>query len=167
MYGRIWGLARTATLLAVDQDDDEITHILQNYIRRKSNQNEPERPPVDERIAIDESLPIEERSIINITGEIFNNSQEIQINHSDTSSNLNRSHQIEGETEIEREVIDINLQTVENPNRVITKGRPPKRRYLSSIEKAQGVRGRPKTRGSYRCRVCNGVGHNAAFHKNK
>ncbi|CAB5291787.1 unnamed protein product [Rhizophagus irregularis] len=125
------GLARTATLLAVEQEDDEITLILQDYIRRKSNRNTPERLPIiiDERSTIDE----------------------IELD----------------ETEKDGEImIDTNLQNVKNLNRVITKGQPPNQRYLSSVEKEQNARGKPKTRGSYKCRVCNGIGHNAAFHKN-
>jgi hypothetical protein len=154
LYGRVWGLARTATLLAVEQEDDEITLILQDYIRRKSNRNTPERLPtiIDERSTID---------------EVSDNPQEIQRNYNDTNSRIESSGQIEeDETEKDREIIDTNLQNVKNLNRVITKGRPPKRRYLSSVEKEQGARGKSKTRGSYKCRVCNGIGHNAAFHKN-
>ncbi|CAG8525742.1 41191_t:CDS:2 [Gigaspora margarita] len=65
----------------------------------------------------------------------------------------------------EDEIININLQGVKNPNKVTGRGRPPKRRYLSSVEKEQSARGGSKTRGSYKCRVCQQVGHNAAFHK--
>ncbi|CAB4489230.1 unnamed protein product [Rhizophagus irregularis] len=56
LYGRVWGLARTATLLAVEQEDDEITLILQDYIRRKSNRNTPKRLStiINERSTIDE-----------------------------------------------------------------------------------------------------------------
>ena len=88
------------------------------------------------------------------------------MNDSNISIGLESNSQIEeDETENNREIIDTDLQSVKNPNKIVTKGRPLKRRYLSSIEKEQGTRGKPKTRGSYRCRVCNGVGHNAAFHK--
>ncbi|GET54860.1 hypothetical protein GLOIN_2v1871350 [Rhizophagus irregularis DAOM 181602=DAOM 197198] len=47
---------RTATLLAVEQEDDEITFILQDYVRRKSNRNTSERLQtiIDERSTIDE-----------------------------------------------------------------------------------------------------------------
>jgi len=152
LYGRVWGLARTATLLAVEQEDNEITIFLQDYIRRKSNQNMSEGSSV-----------INERLAIN---EISNNPSEIQMNDSNISIGLESNSQIEeDETENNREIIDTDLQSVKNPNKIVTKGRPPKRRYLSSIEKEQGTRGKPKTRGSYRCRVCNGIGHNAAFHK--
>ncbi|PKC04388.1 hypothetical protein RhiirA5_502802 [Rhizophagus irregularis] len=49
-------LAQTATLLAVEQEDDEITFILQVYVRRKSNRNTSERLQtiIDERSTIDE-----------------------------------------------------------------------------------------------------------------
>ncbi|CAB5379445.1 unnamed protein product [Rhizophagus irregularis] len=128
LYGRVWGLARTATLLAVEQEDDEITFILQDYIRRKSNRNTPERLPII----------INERSTID---EVFDNPQEIQRNYTDTNSRIESSGQIElDETEKDGEImIDTNLQNVKNPNRVITKGRPPKRRYLSSVEKEQNA----------------------------
>ena len=87
--------------------------------------------------------------------------------HSNISIGLESNSQIEeDETEKNREIIDTDLQNVKNPNKVVTKGRPPKRRYLSSIEKEQGTQEKPKARGSYRCHVCNGIGHNAAFHKN-
>ncbi|CAB4374448.1 unnamed protein product [Rhizophagus irregularis] len=56
LYGHVWELARTATLLAVEQEDDEITLILQDYIKRKSNQNTPKRLStiINERSTIDE-----------------------------------------------------------------------------------------------------------------
>ncbi|CAB5350440.1 unnamed protein product [Rhizophagus irregularis] len=157
LYGHVWGLARTATLLAVEQEDDEITTLLQDYIRRKSNRevdesstastiaitesSSPSISTIDERSAINERSIID--NIASIT-EISNTSHENQINEGDTDAGLN-------------------FQNVKNPNKVINKGRPPKRRYMSSVEKSQGI---PKTRGSYKCRVCNGIGHNAAFHKN-
>lgn len=159
LYGHIWGLARTATLLAVEQEDNEITTFLQDYIRRKSNQEVDESfatstvaiiaesssssiPTFNERSIFDERSTIDNVSI----SEMFNTSYEIQVNEGDTNAGLN-------------------FQNVKNPNKVTNKGRPPKRRYMSSVEKIQGSRGIPKTRGSYKCRVCNGIGHNAAFHK--
>ena len=33
------------------------------------------------------------------------------------------------------------------------------------VLKKQNVREKPKTRSSYKCRICNKVGHNAAFYK--
>ncbi|CAG8841229.1 26486_t:CDS:1, partial [Gigaspora margarita] len=50
LYGRIWGLARQATLLAVEKDDNEIITYLQSYINKKCNENHndlPERPVAD------------------------------------------------------------------------------------------------------------------------
>jgi hypothetical protein len=137
LYGHVWGLARTAILLAVEQEDGEMTTFLQDYIRRKSNREV-------------ENSTIAESSIVSI--EISNNSYEIQINES-TSTGLEKDKEI------------TNLQNVKNPKKVITKGRPPKRRYLSSVEKEQDSRRRTKTRSSYKCRICNGIGHNATFHK--
>jgi hypothetical protein len=155
LYGHVWGLARTATLLAVEQEDDEITTLLQDYIRRKSNRevdesstiavvaenSSPSTSTIDERSAIDERSIID--NVASIT-KIPNTFHENQINEGDTDAGLN-------------------LQNVKNPNKVINKGQPLKRRYMSSAEKSRGI---PKTRGSYKCRVCNGIGHNAAFHKN-
>lgn len=54
---------------------------------------------------------------------------------------------------------------MKNLNKVTNKGRLSKWRYLNSVEKVQGSRGILKTRGFYKCRICNGIGHNAAFHK--
>jgi hypothetical protein len=114
LYGHVWGLARTATLLAVEQDDNEITTLLQDYIKRKSNRE------VDESSAIStigESSSsvisaIDERPVINegstvtgITsiGEIFNSSHKIQRNEGNINAKLN-------------------LQTVKNLNKVTSEG---------------------------------------------
>ncbi|CAB5190473.1 unnamed protein product [Rhizophagus irregularis] len=104
LYGRVWGLARTATLLAVEQKDNEITIILQDYIRRKSNQNTPEMSS-----ALDERPTIDERPAVDATDEIFSNPQEMQINDSDTNFILNRSQIEEDETEKERKINNINI----------------------------------------------------------
>ncbi|CAB4400931.1 unnamed protein product [Rhizophagus irregularis] len=142
----------------VEQEDDEITTLLQDYIRRKSNREVDESSTASTIAAItessspsistiDERSAINERSIIdNIASitEISNTSHENQINEGDTDAGLN-------------------FQNVKNPNKVINKGRPPKRRYMSSVEKSREI---PKTRGSYKCHVCNGIGHNITFHKN-
>ncbi|CAG8729818.1 1100_t:CDS:1, partial [Funneliformis caledonium] len=39
-YGKLWGIAREATLLALDSDDHKIEHLLQDYINRKKGQSE-------------------------------------------------------------------------------------------------------------------------------
>jgi hypothetical protein len=176
LYGHVWGLARTATLLAVEQEDDEITTFLRDYISRKSNREDERsaigKRPTIERPTVNESSivsvkrlkrPIIERPTVNesfIVGvEISNNSHEIQINEGNTGNTSNGAA-----LEKDKEIVT-NLQNVKNPNKVTTKGRPPKRRYLSSIEKKQCSQKISKTRGSYQCHVCNGIGHNAAFHK--
>ncbi|PKY62473.1 hypothetical protein RhiirA4_450010, partial [Rhizophagus irregularis] len=103
LYGHVWGLARTATLLAVEQEDDEITTLLQDYIRRKSNREVDESSTASTIAAItessspsistiDERSAINERSIIdNIASitEISNTSHENQINEGDTDAGLN------------------------------------------------------------------------------
>ncbi|CAG8771942.1 547_t:CDS:1, partial [Funneliformis caledonium] len=37
-YGKLWGMAREATLLVLDSDDHEMKHLLQDYINRKKGQ---------------------------------------------------------------------------------------------------------------------------------
>ncbi|CAG8579404.1 15656_t:CDS:1, partial [Gigaspora rosea] len=56
-------------------------------------------------------------------------------------------------------------ENVQNPTRVIGRGRPPKSHFKSSIEKEQNQRGAAKC--SYKCEQCGEVGHNAAYHKSK
>ncbi|GBB93917.1 hypothetical protein RclHR1_22530002 [Rhizophagus clarus] len=109
-----------ATLLAVEQEDDEITIILQDYIRRKSNQNIPERS-----LVLDERSTVDERSAIDATNKIPSNPQEIQINDSDTSFILDRSQIEEDETEKEREIIDTNLQNIKNQTWLLLKADHP------------------------------------------
>ncbi|RHZ89158.1 hypothetical protein Glove_18g82 [Diversispora epigaea] len=181
LYDHIWGLARTATLLAVEQEDDEITTFLRDYIRKKSDQNIYEQPanneisvinkspvvnkikkPANDEIPANEILAVDKGPMID---EISNDTHELRINEGDTSAELESSQMEEDKTEQDNEIINTNLENIKNPNKVTNKGRPSKRRYLSSVEKEQGSRGGSKTRGSYRCRVCNQVGHNAAFHK--
>ncbi|KAF0432156.1 protein far1-related sequence 11-like isoform x1 [Gigaspora margarita] len=70
----------------------------------------------------------------------------------------------------EEQVYEVNESTstefvdVQNPSKAIGRGRPPKHRYESSIEKVQSCNGN-STRGPYKCCTCGQVGHNAAFHK--
>ncbi|RIB04401.1 hypothetical protein C2G38_2048463 [Gigaspora rosea] len=168
LYGHVWGLARTATLLAVEQNDDEITTFLQDYIRRKSNEYTQERPAIDESPAIDERPVIRERPLAAISDEIPDNAHEINecnINADSESNEIEKEIEEEIEEEIEQENEITNLNNVKNLNKVTGRDRPRKRRYLSSVEKEQGLREKPKTRGSYKCCVCQQVGHNAAFHK--
>ncbi|RIB20240.1 hypothetical protein C2G38_2304707 [Gigaspora rosea] len=164
LYGRVWGLVRTATLLAVEQDDDEITTFLQDYIRRKSNEYMQERPAIDKSPAIDERPVIRKRPLAAVNDEIPDNAHEINECNINADSESNEIEE-EIEEEIEQENEITNLNNVKNLNKVTGRGRPCKRRYLSSVEKEQGLHGKPKTRGSYKCRVCQQVGHNTAFHK--
>ncbi|CAG8738220.1 12125_t:CDS:1, partial [Cetraspora pellucida] len=152
------------TLLAVEQDDDEITTFLQDYIRRKSNEYTQERPAIDESSAIDERSVIRERPLAAVNNKISDNAH--KINECNINADL-ESNEIEEEIEeeIEQENEITNLNNMKNPNKVTSRGRSHKRRYLSSVEKEQGLRGKPKTRGSYKCRVCQQVGHNTTFYK--
>ncbi|GBC21137.2 hypothetical protein GLOIN_2v1869568 [Rhizophagus irregularis DAOM 181602=DAOM 197198] len=56
----------------IEQEDNEITIIFQDYIRRKSNQNTPEISP-----ALDEIPTIDERPAVDATDKISSNPQEI------------------------------------------------------------------------------------------
>ncbi|RIB26327.1 hypothetical protein C2G38_2030310 [Gigaspora rosea] len=68
---------------------------------------------------------------------------------------------------LDNQNIDIQVpQNIENPNRVIGRGRPSKRCYKSSIETEQKRQG-TSSRGSYKYEQCGKVGHNAAYHKLK
>ncbi|CAG8584723.1 3045_t:CDS:2 [Diversispora eburnea] len=69
---------------------------------------------------------------------------------------------VNGETPV-NEISAIDERLISNNTYEID--RSSKRWYLSSVEKEQGSRGEFKTRGSYRCRVCNQMGHNTAFYK--
>ncbi|CAG8774928.1 8356_t:CDS:1, partial [Gigaspora rosea] len=116
-----------------------------------------ERPEADKRPVIHEKPLVDERSTID---EMPDNVPELN-----EDNNKSESNEMEDEIYQEDEIINLNLQGVKNPNKVTGRGQPPKRRYLSSVEKNQSTRGGSKTRGSYKCGVCQQVGHNAAFHK--
>ncbi|CAG8730545.1 7460_t:CDS:2, partial [Cetraspora pellucida] len=117
LYGRVWGLARIATLLAVEQDDDEITTFLQDYIRRKLNEYMQERPAIDESSAIDERPVIRERPLAAINDEIPNNAHEINEYNINADSESNEIEE-EIEEKIEQENEITNLNNMKNPNKV-------------------------------------------------
>ncbi|RIB08299.1 hypothetical protein C2G38_2212012 [Gigaspora rosea] len=79
LYGRIWGLAREATLLAVEQNDNEIVPYLQAYINRSRNKNHHvhENPTNDE---IDETS---DNSQTNETNETSDESEESEAEDQD------------------------------------------------------------------------------------
>ncbi|CAG8793117.1 13340_t:CDS:1, partial [Gigaspora margarita] len=54
----------------------------------------------------------------------------------------------------------------QSPPHIIERGRPSKRDFMSSIVKEQN-QGGTSSRGSYKCRHCGEVDHNAAYHKQK
>ncbi|RHZ86427.1 hypothetical protein Glove_51g1 [Diversispora epigaea] len=193
-------LARTAILLAVEEEDNEITTFLQDYIRRKSNRNiheistNDETPVINKRPEVDEiEKPVNDKTPINdkipannktptnneisVNGEkpvneisainkrlISNDVYKINSNINTELENNDQIDENEDKTEQDNKIIKTNLKSVKNLNKITNKGRSSKRWYCS-IEKEQGSRGGSKTRGSYRCRVCNQVGYNAAFHK--
>ncbi|PKY59355.1 hypothetical protein RhiirA4_449465 [Rhizophagus irregularis] len=60
------------------------------------------------------------------------------------------------------------LGNIQNPPKAKTKGRPPTKRYRSSIEHEKGESSKSgcSSRNTYKCRICEQCGHNAAYHKN-
>ncbi|CAG8854931.1 25634_t:CDS:1, partial [Gigaspora margarita] len=80
LYGRVWGLAREATLLAVEQEDNEIVTYLQGYISRKRNGS--------------------------VVDEISNNAWESQTNKSSDQSEESE----ESEADQDKDMIETNLK---------------------------------------------------------
>lgn len=145
-YGRIWGLAQEATLLAVDSDDNEIIQILKSYIDRKKKVNA--KRPVDQQT---------------------NQEQESQF----SSDDMVDEDTCESENEYisEESVISVSkpassFTNVKNPPKVVDRVRPNKQRYISSVEKKQ-KHGGSSTQRSYKCGTCGKAGHNSAFHKKR
>ncbi|PKY62133.1 hypothetical protein RhiirA4_488071 [Rhizophagus irregularis] len=100
-YGKLWGMAREATLLALESNDNEMEQ-----------------------------------------------------NHINESTNIGNEFQV--------------LGNIQNPPKAKTKGRPPTKRYRSSIEHEKGESSKSgcSSRNTYKCRICEQCGHNAAYHKN-
>ncbi|RIB01581.1 hypothetical protein C2G38_2295145, partial [Gigaspora rosea] len=136
-YGRIWGLAREATHFDMDNEDSEIIQVLMKYIDKKKNkqqatkrlqqvamtdqeQNNPKDLSVEQHITELEILPPEESESEIESGE-------------ESKSELESSE--ESETMATKPVVS--LVNVQNPSKVIGKGRHPKRRIISSVEKEQ------------------------------
>ena len=125
-YGKLWGMAREATLLALESDDNEMELILRDYINKKKRNHE---------MTLENNETIEIEQIIN---KSTNNNHEFQ-----------------------------ELENIQNPPKTKTKGRPPTKRYKSSIEyEKREIRSGCSSRNTYKCRVCGQSGHNAAYHKN-
>ncbi|CAB5183793.1 unnamed protein product [Rhizophagus irregularis] len=127
-YGKLWGMAREATLLALESNDNEMELILQDYINKKKRNYE----------MISES----------------NTEIEMEQNHINESTNISNEFQ--------------ELGNIQNPLKAKTKGRPPTKRYRSSIEHEKGESSKSgcSSRNTYKCRICGQYGHNAAYHKN-
>ncbi|CAB4485774.1 unnamed protein product [Rhizophagus irregularis] len=127
-YGKLWGMAREATLLALESNDNEMELILQDYINKKKRNYE----------MISES----------------NTEIEMEQNHINESTNISNEFQ--------------ELGNIQNPLKAKTKGRPPTKRYRSSIEHEKGESSKSgcSSRNTYKCRICGQCGHNAAYHKN-
>ncbi|RIB20944.1 hypothetical protein C2G38_2034808 [Gigaspora rosea] len=103
----------------------------------------------------------------------INSSNSIILNNPGLKTVLNEEepHLSETEQEFETEETEhatVNFNDIQNPTKVKGRGRPPKCRYMSSIEKEQKREGN-STHGSYKCGykcgMCGKTGHNAAFHK--
>lgn len=62
------------------------------------------------------------------------------------------------------------LNNIQNPPKTKTKGRPPTKRYKSSIEYekkgSSNMRSGSSSRNTYKCYICGQSGHNVAYHKN-
>ncbi|CAB5383987.1 unnamed protein product [Rhizophagus irregularis] len=127
-YGKLWGMAREATLLALESNDNEMELILQDYINKKKRNYE----------MISES----------------NTEIEMEQNHINESTNISNEFQ--------------ELGNIQNPLKAKTKGRPPTKRYRSSIEHEKGESSKSgcSSRNTYKCLICGQCGHNAAYHKN-
>ncbi|RIB18275.1 hypothetical protein C2G38_2037038 [Gigaspora rosea] len=183
-YGKIWGLAREVILLVVNSDDNEIIKILQGYITRKKNER-------DEYNDETQNKRKEKRPLYPIHTQAVSNLQEASESAGDSAIDENQVLLEEDNEDNDSEVLDnetISIQApqgVQNPPRIIGRGRPSKRRFMSSIEKEQNQRGTSSknwrgissrglktrrgtsSRGSYKCGQCGDVGHNAAYHKQK
>ncbi|RIB02071.1 hypothetical protein C2G38_2228868 [Gigaspora rosea] len=148
-YERIWELAHKATLFAVDNDDYEIIQVLTKYINKLKNKREEIRTPVDDSMQIEDSVVINQLfvSITSNTNEQF----------------VNQNREEEQVYEV-NESFSAEFVNIQNLSKAIRRGRPPKCRYESSIEKEQSCSGN-STCGSYKCGTYGQVGHNAAFHK--
>ncbi|RIB26029.1 hypothetical protein C2G38_2030572 [Gigaspora rosea] len=176
-YGRIWRLAREATLLAVEDGDDEIAQILTKYINMKKNKSkqvtqpnqralQPTNPQEVFVIIEQNFLANQEQSrITNPTCELSTSNQNIE-EESEDELYLSEIEEIEEIKTIMTDSNTLNLADIQNPLHVVGKGRPSNRRYVSSVEKEQ-KRGGASIRKSYKCRICGQLGHNAAFHKKR
>ncbi|CAB4436841.1 unnamed protein product [Rhizophagus irregularis] len=82
------------------------------------------------------------------------NDNEMEQNHINESTNIGNEFQV--------------LGNIQNPPKAKTKGRPPTKRYRSSIEHEKGESSKSgcSSRNTYKCRICEQCGHNAAYHKN-
>lgn len=138
-YGKIWGMARVATLLAMESDDHEMEIMLQDYINKKKRSRE---------MILENNEKTEVEQI---------ETEQIDINVSESTSEV-INHEFQ------------ELENIQNPPKVKTKGRPPTKRYKSSVEREKGetsnMRSGCSSRNTYKCRVCGQSGHNAAYHKN-
>ncbi|CAG8508321.1 494_t:CDS:2, partial [Cetraspora pellucida] len=119
LFPRYYALQK-ATLLAVEQNDNEIVPYLQAYINRSHNKNHYVHK--------------------NPTNEIDETSDNSQTNETSEESE-------ESEAE-DQDMNGIDLINVKNPSKVFTRGWPSKRRYISSIKKEQDNNRGSKSRGS-------------------
>ncbi|RIB01187.1 hypothetical protein C2G38_2297101 [Gigaspora rosea] len=138
-YGQIWGLARKATYLAMDNKNSEIIQVLMKYINKKKNKLQAEILPPEET-------------------------------ESELESGEESEYELESGEESETMATEpvVSLVNVQNPSKVVGKGRPPKKKIISSVEKEQKPkRGKSSVHRLYKCGKCGQSGHNSAFHKKK
>ncbi|CAG8732122.1 15733_t:CDS:2, partial [Funneliformis mosseae] len=115
-YGKLWGIAREATLFALDFDDHEMKYLLQDYINRKKGQSE--------------SISINTQTEISTLPSIEEHKEPILF--------TNKTEQMDINDNTESITKKLELQNIQNPLKTKTKGRPPTKRYKSSVEIEQG-----------------------------
>lgn len=134
-YGEVWGLARQATHLAIENDQhNEMVVWLKQFINRQK-----------EVISI-------------VTGKRDRESLINEIHEADEIHEVDDANK-ENENEFDQ-VDDTNKENefnqVENPSVSKHRGRPATKRYKSATETKK------KPRAKYNCRTCGQTGHNTA-----
>ncbi|CAG8603705.1 17887_t:CDS:2, partial [Cetraspora pellucida] len=164
-YGKIWGLARKATLLAVNTEDSEIIKILQSYIMKKKNEvntcnsdTQNNKKGNNNAVNKNQAMSEEDQAISKREDQAISEeenqatSEENQAISEEENEAISKGENDNNSTDNEVTNIQV-LQNVQNPLHIIGKGRPSKRRYKSSIEKEQS-QGKTSSRSSYKCCQC-------------
>ncbi|CAG8548345.1 13035_t:CDS:2, partial [Racocetra persica] len=103
-YGKFWGLARKATQLAVDNDDNEIVQFLTTYINRKKNEQMNKRILEQSAVTIQKDNQCDEQHTTNLnTGEVLQNDSELAQESEESESTVTE--------------LAVNLVKVQNPSK--------------------------------------------------